>query len=148
MNDGELFYIRNSIEESDMDRYYDEIEKALKTGLFTYFAHPDLFLTIKTEFDDRAKAMSRKLCELCKQYDIPIEINLNGMTWTLPNRIRYPYEPFWEIVGQVGNKVVIGYDAHWPEFFRETKYIEHALDIVKKYNLNLLNKDEIQKYIK
>lgn len=148
MNDGYLFYIRNSIEEEDLERYYSEIEKGIKTGLFSYFAHPDLFLTMKSEFDEHAKDVSRRICELCKKHDIPMEINLNGMTWTLPNRITYPYEGFWKIAGEVGNKVVIGYDAHWPEFFREEKYLRQAFDIVEKFNLNLLNKEEILKCMK
>ena len=73
------------------------------------------------------------------EMDIPLEINLNGMTWTIPTRLSYPCEEFWRVAGEVGNKVVIGYDAHWPEFFQETKYMEKALEFVKKYNLNLVD---------
>ena len=131
------------------ETYINEITKALKTGLFTYFAHPDLILTIYESFNNKAEKTARTICELAKKYNTPLEINLNGMTWTLPNRLTYPCEDFWRIAGEIGNEVVIGYDSHYPEFCRETKYLDKALDFVEKYNLKLIKKDKIiQKFIK
>lgn len=149
MNDNELFYFRNSVDEDeDIDRYYNYVEKAVKTGLFSYFAHPDLYVTVKEKFDEHCEEIAHKICKLSLEYDIPLEINLNGMTWRLPRTLKYPCESFWRIVSEYGNKVVIGYDSHYPEFFNEEKYMNEALEIVKKFNLNLLNKEEVIKKIK
>ena len=148
MNNGFLFYIRNSIEKEDVERYYEYVEKGVKSGLFTYLAHPDLFVTMKSSFDEQCVDISTRICKLCKKYDMPIEINLNGMSWNLPNTLTYACPNFWEIAGKIGNKVVIGYDAHWPEFFAETKYVERALEFVEKYNLNLINKNDILERIR
>lgn len=145
---GNFFYVRNDASMENVERYMTAAKKAMESGLFLYFAHPDLILTIFNEFDEQAEKVSRRLCELAKEYDMPLELNLNGMTWTLPNHISYPCEKFWEVVGQVGNKVVIGYDAHKPEFYRETKYLDRASEWVEKYHLNVINSKEIIKRIK
>lgn len=148
MEHGELVYLRNELGPRVIDIYYSYLEEGIKTGMFLYLAHPDLFFTVLDEYDEYAVQMCEKICKLCKEYNVPIEINLNGMTWTLPNKKGYPDERFWEIASKFGNDVVIGYDAHWPEFFQETKYMDYALEIVKKYNLKLINKDELIKKIK
>jgi len=148
IKDNEIVYLRNYLDDSIPEEYIREVTKGIETGLFTYLAHPDLILTTKFSFDESAKEISYRICKLCKEKDIPIEINLNGMTWSIPGRLTYPVDDFWKIASEVGNKVVIGYDAHWPEFYGETKYMDRALSIVEKYNLILLNKEDIEKRIK
>lgn len=131
-----------------MKRYFEEVEKGVKSGLFTYLAHPDFFLLFSTSFGRKEKEMSKRICKLCKNYDMPIEINLNGMRRNPVATLTYPYEKFWKIAGEIGNKVVIGYDAHYHEFFREQNYVEKAFEYVNKYKLNLINKEDILKRIK
>lgn len=147
LNDGYFFYYRNDLSVANAERYIRETEKALKTGMFLYFAHPDLCLTIFDSFNEDAIKFSHKLCELSKKYDVPLEINLNGMTWSLPKTMGYPNEKFWEIVGQEGCKVCVGYDAHQPEFYRQKQFVDLALEWVKKYKLKLVSKKELLKRI-
>lgn len=147
MNDGNFFYYRNDLSIENAKRYLREVEKAMKTGLFLYFAHPDLCLTIFDSFDKDAERISREICKLAKKYDIPLELNLNGMTWSLPRTMGYPNINFWKVVGEEGNKVCIGYDAHQPEFYSKQVYVKLALEWAKKFKLNLITKKELLKRI-
>ena len=147
LNDGELFYFRNDLSPENLQRYVHEIEKAMKTGLFLYVAHPDLYITLFSSFDENAEKIARELCRLSKKYDIPFELNLNGMTWSLPATLTYPNEDFWRVVGEEGCLVCVGYDSHQPEFFKETKYINRAYDWIEKYKLNTISKEELIKRI-
>lgn len=115
--------------------YTDLVIKAIKTGVFSYVAHPDIFnYDIESE---EYKREVRRLCEAAKEYDIPLEINLLGIN---ENRW-YPNEVFWSIAGEVGNKVIFGFDAHTPERAYDGESIEKAKKLVKKFNLKLI--DEI-----
>ena len=42
--------------------------------------------------------------------DIPVEYNILGYR----NKKWYPNALFWQVVAEVGNRVVLGYDAHEP----------------------------------
>lgn len=143
--DGSFFYVRNSIYEDNVERYIGELEKAMKSGLFTYIAHPDLIMTVYKEFNQEAENTARKICRLAKQYKIPLEINLNGMTWKLPS-LCYPCPEFWQVAGEEGVDVTIGYDAHTPDSYNQTKYIDLAFEYVKKYNLKLVSFSELEKH--
>ncbi len=70
--------------------------------------------------------------------DIPIEINNVGMSH---NR-NYPTPCFWEIAGQVGNKTVIGLDAHNVGDMENMEAYEKCMELVEKYNVNFLKEPE------
>ncbi len=92
-----------------LKKYVDQITAGLATGKFLYQAHPDM---MRFEGDPAVyeREMTRYLT-FCKEYDIPVEINLLGM---MDNRW-YPRKEFWPLVANVGNRVVIGCDAHRPD---------------------------------
>lgn len=100
---------RMHCEKEWLKAYVDEVLEGLKTGAFTYLAHPDLihFGGDKAYY---AEEMTR-LCEACKAMDIPLEMNRLGYY----GKRHYPTDLFWQQVAGVGNHVVIGYDAHEPE---------------------------------
>lgn len=90
-------------------RYVSQSAQALETGLFTYFAHPDLlfFSGDEKEYSNQMRA----LCRTARETETPLEINLLGIR---ENRL-YPCERFWQIAGEEGNCAVLGADAHRPE---------------------------------
>ncbi len=96
---------------------------ALKTGLFSVFAHPDLFMARMEEWTPVMEQCAYMLAETAKELDIPLEINQGGIRYSIggkmdiTKRYMYPYHKFWEIVKKVGNKVIIGVDAHNPKDF-------------------------------
>ena len=63
----------------DIYQYCNDVEKALETKLFSYLAHPDLFLIGYSQFDLDAQTVSRRICEKAKELNIPLEINAGGM---------------------------------------------------------------------
>ena len=129
----------NDNTEANLISYTDLIIKGIKTGVFSYVAHPDI-LNYETECEEY-KREARRLCKAAKEYDIPLEINLLGIN---ENRW-YPNEVFWQIVGEIGNKVIFGFDAHTAERAYDSESIEKANEIVKKYSLNLVDEIELKK---
>lgn len=121
-------------ENADLERYVTQVLAGLSTGDFLYLAHPDLagFACDESVW----KRESRRLCEGAKRLNIPLEINFLGMR----GKRHYPNEKFFEIAGQVGNKVVFGADAHEPWFVNDIISEEKAKQMVKKFGLQLIEK--------
>ncbi len=89
-----------------LELYVDECSRALNTGAFSCFAHPDLLRFLGDESIYRAAV--RTLCREAKSCGVPLEYNLLGLH---TNR-HYPQRAFWEEASVVGNKVILGWDAH------------------------------------
>lgn len=145
LNSNGLCFSCDEPHKENRKQYVLHIEKALKSGMFLYLAHPDYILMSYKRWCKSAEALCYQICELAKKYNTPIEINLNGMKWGLKGRLQYPVDQFWEIASKVGNDVVIGYDAHNPNYFEESKYINKAIRFAKKHNLKLLNRNDLLK---
>lgn len=95
-------------DETFLKRYTEQVLQGLATGKFTYLAHPDLVNWGGSLSVYRHE--TRRLCEAVKKMDIPLEINFLG----LYDHRHYPREEFWQVAGEVGNRVVFGCDAHEP----------------------------------
>lgn len=80
----------------------------MRTGAFTYVAHPDVFHFTGDVAVYRHYA--RQICQAAKEMDIPLEINLLGMA----DGRNYPNRAFWEVAADVGCTTVLGCDAHSP----------------------------------
>ncbi len=90
-------------------RYVDQTAEALDTGLFTYFAHPDLIHFV----GDPAiyEREMRRLCRAAAGRGTVLEYNLLGL-----REVRhYPAERFWRIAAEEGCRAFLGFDAHAPE---------------------------------
>ena len=112
--------------------YVDEVIEGMKTGVFSYVAHPDLVC-----FTGDDKIYSSEISRLClasKELDIPLEINLAGVRC---NKF-YPNEKFWKIVGDMGSPVTIGYDAHSSKDFLNKEQLNRAAYLIRKYRLNYI----------
>lgn len=127
----EPYCARETEDHRVLERYVAQSAEALHTGLFTYFAHPDLirFVGSRRVYDHQ---MAR-LCEAAKETGTPLEINLLGIR----EGRHYPDERFWAIAGEVGNAVILGSDAHTPADVCDKASEKRALDIVTKYSLQL-----------
>ena len=111
--------------------YVNTVIKGIKTGKFTYVAHPDVF-THSGSLIEYEREMSR-LIEAAIAEDVPLEINLLGVYEGRP----YPRLDFWRLAGKYGAKVVLGCDAHSPNRVAEAWEIAKAMDIVEKCRLDL-----------
>lgn len=122
-------------------QYTEHAIKALDSGLFAIFAHPDLVMGSCRIFNDRWKECSYKLCEAAKRNNVYLEINEAGIRkgknfYGNEYRYPYPYYEFWKIAKKVGNKVVIGIDAHNPDDFNSSSH-ELAIEFAKHYKLKI-----------
>ena len=137
------YYGKENMKKKDIYQYCNDVEKALETGLFSYLAHPDLFLIGYKEFDLDARTVSQRICEKAKELNIPLEVNAGGIRRGLRNVngemiYAYPNTHFWKIAGEVGNDVILGFDAHDPSDFNEAMY-KQMLDFCKEHNLNVID---------
>ncbi|MCQ2428109.1 MAG: histidinol-phosphatase [Clostridia bacterium] len=122
-------------------RYIDEAIAGVRTGLFTYLAHPDLCPFIGDP--EIYVSEYRRLCRALKETGTPGEINLLGISG---NR-RYPSPLFWKTAGEEKIRTVIGADAHTAgALFDEASYGK-ALKIASSNGLFAENADAPVKLI-
>ena len=115
-------------------RYVDSTVKGVQTGLFSYLAHPDLFMRHYGRVDADFTAAAHDLCQACKGAGIPMEYNLHMLhTYGTPERAGYPCEAFFDIVLSEGVSVVIGVDAHAPRELLNTAYFDEAQHVLERF---------------
>lgn len=103
---------------NEVQRAKDTIE-GMKSGYFTYCAHPDNFLNNQDIASENMQQLIKEVIETSIKYDVPLEINaqgvLNGIKHNNPSC--YPFQEFWDIVGKSKAKVILGVDAHCASAF-------------------------------
>jgi histidinol phosphatase-like PHP family hydrolase len=95
----------------DLDEYYEYAKDAISSGIFSLFAHPDIWLGSYHKWDDAAIKLTDDLIKLCIQYDMPMGFNANGMHRERDG-FNYPSELFWKRIVGTKAKVIIEADAH------------------------------------
>ena len=137
--EGERHVYRPFADAADLARYVDQTIEAMYTGLFTYFAHPDL-----PQFEGDARVYDRQMRRLiraAKRSGTPLEINLHGYRCGCT----YPNRRFWELVAQEDAPVVLGRDAHSPEELRDDATEQVHLELVQSLGLSLLDRVPLRK---
>ena len=122
LGEREIFF-GAKVSKSWAEGYLEFAINGLKTGLYSYFAHPDWFVYKAYWWDDTLEEASRKICMYCKEHGIPLEYNLGGVRACL----MYPHPDFWRIAKECGCKAIIGVDAHSPEHILD----EYSLKVAK-----------------
>lgn len=123
-------------------KYTDCVIKAIKSGVFTYVAHPDIYNF--TGDDDIYNEQARRICRASVKYNIPLEINFLGIR---ENR-KYPDGRFWKVAGEEKAPVIFGFDAHDVLSAYDGESLFKAKEMVEKFGLNYIGKPkliEIQK---
>ncbi|HNX16596.1 MAG TPA: histidinol-phosphatase [Bacilli bacterium] len=140
--EGFHWYLYENCPYERIKRYTDDLIKGMETGLFSYVAHPDIFVTPFRTFTMGCEECARRICKAAERLHIPLEINL-GMTVAVLfndyNGLTYPNEDFWRIASEYKIEVYVGADAHRPEYFRTVDY-ERALNLIEKHHLKLLTR--------
>jgi histidinol-phosphatase (PHP family) len=129
-----------------LHEYADGLIAGMKTGWFSYVAHPDLYmLGYAGGWDEHAIAIAHRIAEASKKYAVPLELNLGGVNGRGLMQIQgeyrypYPYEKFWAVAKQYDVTTILGLDAHAPEAYVGNKY-QLLYDIVNKYELKTINR--------
>lgn len=106
-----------NVEGTELNRYIDQTIDGMRTGLFAFLAHPDLFMMSYKEWDAQSKACLGALLDAAIDLDMPLEINGLGCSREPNNtangmRYPYPYVEFWEMVADSKARVICNSDAH------------------------------------
>lgn len=106
-----------------LSEYLESSLAAMETGLYAYFAHPDLFMRGYREYDNYCTEVSRELCRQARRRNFPLEYNLAGaMVNRRSGREGYPHHRFWEIAAEEGCTAIIGTDAHDNRWLEDDRY--------------------------
>lgn len=113
---------RDAVTDDGVRRYAEAVVRAIRTGLYAYVAHPDLFMRFREDGDFNSACMEAAdmICQAAKEMHIPLEYNLGGPLSEMHGRhCGYPSAPFWQYIRRNDNPVIIGVDAHAPQELRE-----------------------------
>ncbi len=145
---GEWQNLRAVAEPGGLRAYADYLIQAMRSGLFAFIAHPDMFGGAYPRWDREAESCSRDLLQAAAELNIPLEINGYGLRkpplktpWG--PRPKYPWEPFWTLAEDYPISVVINSDAHRPEDVAAS--LDQALAIARRHHLALANLDYLKK---
>ena len=119
-------------------QYCRQSMEAMNTGLFTYFAHPDLshYKADWKSYMDTVRPMGAE----AKQCGLPLESNLLGIR----EGRHYPYRFFWEVAAEEGWQGILGCDAHTPQAMNDPKAEREALALAKELGLEVLQTAELR----
>ena len=114
---------------SRLQQYCNQTIDAMHTGLFTYFAHPDLMNFVGDEKTYRQEI--RRLCQAAKACSVPLEVNILGIR----EGRHYPNIRFWEVAAEENCSVILGTDAHQPHNFQHRESVEKAENMIASLGL-------------
>ena len=123
----------------ELRQYVSSVVDAIRTGVFTYVAHPDI---IKYHGGEEEYLLEmRKICEASLEYGVPLEINFLGIR----TGRTYPNRRFWQTVGEVGSPVTFGFDAHDAAAAYDGASLATAEAMVREFGLNYIGRPEIER---
>ena len=126
-----------------MYRYADMCVEGMQTGLYAYLAHPDLFMRCRDTWDADCQAVAKAICSCALACDMPLEYNLNAHVIG-DSECLFPRREFWEFAALMGNKAVIGYDAHQPEMLENAAAEAEIRALLGSLNLHPLDSIQLQ----
>jgi histidinol-phosphatase (PHP family) len=129
--------VKPNTDEESFKKYVDAVISAIKSGKFTYVAHPDIYNFTGDDkiFNDE----TTRLCIASKEHNVPLEINFLGIR---DNRA-YPNDKFWRIAAEVKSPVTFGHDAHLVKDAFDPESFEKAMEMAKELGLNYTGMPEI-----
>lgn len=137
---GNLEYAPELNSKKDVFKYIDFTIEGMSTGLYSFLAHPDLFLAKVENIDSDYLACSKSLIEAAIDLNMPIEINGYG---TLKKKIMrkgrtehiYPVRDFWKLARDMGARIICNSDAHYPE--HTLMACQNAIDFAEELGIKL-----------
>ena len=106
----------------ETDGFYSGVrteDPRMKTGRFSYLAHPDLISFAYEKHPEIYREQMTRLCEAAKECGLPLEVNYYGYT----TRRNYPSDAFFSLASSLGCRFIIGCDAHQPWLLRQPEEI-------------------------
>ena len=120
--------------------YLNTAIKGMESGLFSYFAHPDLFMRSYPSFDADCENVCRQICEKAKELDILLEYNISGYIYNRDFNVDgFPNKNFWTIAAEVGCRCIIGMDAHNNTVYETEEYRNRALKELEALKIEVVD---------
>ena len=115
----EHLYAAEFSSRKDFHMYVDQTISGIQSGLFAFYAHPDLFMRSFVDWDDDLACCSAALIDAAVGMKLPLEINGLGMQREVLHtkkgiRYQYPYDEFWQLAAEKNAGVICNSDAHSP----------------------------------
>ncbi len=127
-------------EDSGVMEYAEQAVEGIRTGLYSYIAHPDLYMMYRDELTPVCMEAADMICQAAKEAHMPIEYNLLGLQGELIGHSRgYPNQDFWQYVRKWDNDVIIGVDAHDPAQLRDSSVWDTAVSRLEAMGHHLVN---------
>lgn len=91
-------------------------------------------------------AAARDLCQICKQNNLPMEVNLHDR-YRLgeANGSGYPNAEFFEIAYDAGTQIILGLDAHEPQEIADPREYERAMAETARFGERRLDRLSFRK---
>ena len=137
MKDGHLcWYYSREPKIEEVHKYVDDVLEGLKTGLFKYLCHPDLFMRAFEKWNEGLEKESRRLLKGCEELNIPIELNICGTRHPGYKGYNHSYtnHHFFDLVNDYHLKIVMGMDAHDPSHL-SLQELKKGEEFVERHNL-------------
>lgn len=135
---GDCIYFGGIRDHASLKLYVDDAITAMKTGMYSYFCHPELFMRGFKEVDTEVKKAYYAICECAKAYHIPLEYNLAGAAYNRSmHQEAYPHHAFWEVAAEVGNTAIIGVDAHDPRTLMDDGFRNEGLQFLHQLGIQI-----------
>ena len=105
--------------EESAEAYCQDLLAGMRSGLYSYVAHPDLYMLWES-WGPHAESVCRRICSLSLELGLPLEVNMGRSRvggWEEGkdlSHVEYPYPEFWKIAGEMGVSAFLGVDAHSP----------------------------------
>lgn len=132
-----------------LELYKDDCINGMKTGIYSYLCHPDLFMLARS-WDEDSIRISEEITDAAIKYDFILEYNLQGSKKALECDMvdkLYPHPEFFKMAGRKGCKVIIGVDAHEPLSLLSNKLYMDSVKRLKDYGCVLLEDIEFKNII-
>ena len=124
-------------------KYKDRISLniGMESGLFAYFAHPDLFMRSYPEFDRHCKLISRHICRTAARLNLPLEYNIGYEDYNDTHKITtIPHPDFWKIAAAEGCTAIIGVDAHNNQYLETPFYYDRANERLRALGIKVIDR--------
>lgn len=119
-----------------IEKYADQVVEGIKTSLYSYVAHPDLYMKGYQKWDEHAERIGRRIIAAANEEAIPLEYNLLGLSRSKADGVPgYPYPDFWLLAAEMGAKAVIGVDAHRPYAYGDNELFEEGKKNLEKLGI-------------
>lgn len=136
-NTGILPAVKPTDNHQELKDYVDTVTAAMKTGAFTYVAHPDIFNFMGDV--QIYKSEMRRIAAASRELGVPLELNFLGIR----DGRHYPNEAFWQVVGEEKSPVVFGFDAHDTKNAYDGESLKKGKEVIQKYGLNYIGKPQL-----